>query len=69
MTLDTTSLGSAVRRVREGLARCQREPADEQVRDGRHTYDSKVASQVVSAIPVFVEEAEYLYAELRRRLV
>jgi nucleotidyltransferase substrate binding protein (TIGR01987 family) len=34
MKLDTTSLGNAVRRLREGLARCEREPADEQVRDG-----------------------------------
>src|SRR5712691_5084346 len=34
MKLDTTSLGSAVRRLREGLARYEREPADEQIRDG-----------------------------------
>jgi nucleotidyltransferase substrate binding protein (TIGR01987 family) len=34
MKLDTTSLDNAVRRLREGLARCEREPADEQVRDG-----------------------------------
>jgi nucleotidyltransferase substrate binding protein (TIGR01987 family) len=34
MKLDTTSLGNAVRRLREGLARCEREPADEQIRDG-----------------------------------
>jgi nucleotidyltransferase substrate binding protein (TIGR01987 family) len=33
-----------------------------------HTYDAKVASQVVSAIPEFLEEAEHLYAELRRKL-
>ena len=33
-----------------------------------HTYDSKVALQVTAAIPVFLEEAEYLYAELQRRL-
>ena len=32
--LDTSSLGNAVRRLREGLARCEREPADEQIRDG-----------------------------------
>jgi nucleotidyltransferase substrate binding protein (TIGR01987 family) len=133
MTLDTTSLGNAVRRLREGLARSEREPADEQIRDGliqrfeftyelshkmlrrylkdaagspdeiermpfadlvrtanaqgllrrdwpawrrfremrartSHTYDAKVASQVVSAIPAFLEEAEHLYAELQRRL-
>jgi nucleotidyltransferase substrate binding protein (TIGR01987 family) len=32
--LDTTSLGNAVRRLREGLARSEREPGDEQIRDG-----------------------------------
>ena len=34
MKLDITSLGDAVGRLREGLARCEREPADEQLRDG-----------------------------------
>jgi nucleotidyltransferase substrate binding protein (TIGR01987 family) len=34
MKLDTTSLGNAVGRLREGLARYEREPADEQIRDG-----------------------------------
>src|SRR5690242_6654996 len=34
MKLDTTSFGGAVRRLREGLARYEREPADEQIRDG-----------------------------------
>jgi nucleotidyltransferase substrate binding protein (TIGR01987 family) len=34
MKLDTTSLANAVQRLREGLARYQREPGDEQVRDG-----------------------------------
>ena len=33
-----------------------------------HTYDAKVASQVASAIPTFLEEAEHFYAELQRRL-
>jgi len=32
--LDATSLGNAVERLREGLARHQRESADEQLRDG-----------------------------------
>ena len=133
MKLDTTSLGNAVRRLREGLARYEREPADEQIRDGliqrfaftyelshkmlrrylketaaspddiarmpfadlvrtanaqgllrsdwpvwrrfremractNHTYDARVASQVASAIPGFLEEAEHFYAELQRRL-
>ena len=34
MKLDTTSLDNAVERLREGLARHQREPNDEQIRDG-----------------------------------
>ena len=133
MSLDITSLGNAVRRLREGLERYNREPADEQIRDGliqrfeftyelthkmlrrylkeiaaspdeiermpfadlirsgnaqgflrsdwpvwrrfremrartSHTYDANVASQVASAIPGFLEEAEHFYAELQRRL-
>jgi nucleotidyltransferase substrate binding protein (TIGR01987 family) len=133
MKLDATSLGNAVRRLGEGLARYEREAADEQIRDGliqrfeftyelthkmlrrylkqtaaspddiermpfadlvrtantqgllqgdwpiwrrfremrartSHTYDAKVASQVASAIPGFLEEAEHFYAELQRRL-
>ena len=133
MKLDITSLDSVVRRVREGLARYEREPMDEQLRDGliqrfeftyelshkmlkrylketaaspdevdrmpfadlirtgnaqgllrndwpawrrfremrtrtSHTYDARVAAQVASAIPAFVEEAEHLCAELQRRL-
>ena len=133
MSLDVTSLGNAVRRLREGFERHKREPTDEQIRDGlirrleftyelthkmlkrylketaaspdeiermpfadlvrsgnaqgllrsdwpawrrflemrartSHTYDNKVASQVAATIPVFLDEAEYLYAELQRRL-
>ena len=34
MKLDVTSVANSVRRLREGLARCAREPADEQLRDG-----------------------------------
>ena len=133
MSLDITSLGNAVGRLREGLERYKREPTDEQIRDGlirrleftyelthkmlkrylketaaspdeiermpfadlvrsgnaqgllrsdwpawrrflemrartSHTYDTKVASQVASAIPGFLEEAEHFYAELQRRL-
>lgn len=34
MKLDTTSLGNAVRRLREGLARYERDATDEQIRDG-----------------------------------
>jgi nucleotidyltransferase substrate binding protein (TIGR01987 family) len=33
-----------------------------------HTYDAKLASQVASAIPGFLEEAEHFYDELQRRL-
>ncbi|MGC2203657.1 MAG: nucleotidyltransferase substrate binding protein [Stellaceae bacterium] len=133
MKLDASSFGNAVRRLREGLARYEREPADEQIRDGliqrfeftyelsyktvrrylkeasaspdeierlpfadlirtasaqgllrsgwpawrrfremrartSHTYDANVASQVAAAIPAFLEEAEHLYTELKRRL-
>ena len=32
-----------------------------------HTYDMKTASEVVSAIPGFLAEAEYLCTELQRR--
>jgi nucleotidyltransferase substrate binding protein (TIGR01987 family) len=34
MKLDTTSLGNSVQRLREGLARHQAEPNDDQLRDG-----------------------------------
>jgi nucleotidyltransferase substrate binding protein (TIGR01987 family) len=34
MSLDITSLDNAVRRLREGSTRYEREPADEQIRDG-----------------------------------
>ena len=34
MRLDITSLGNAARRLREGLARYEREPGDEQIHDG-----------------------------------
>jgi hypothetical protein len=34
MMLDTTTFGNSLQRLREGLARCEREPADEQIRDG-----------------------------------
>ena len=33
-----------------------------------HTYDIKVALQVVAAIPAFRDEVQHLLAELRRRL-
>ncbi len=77
MKLDTTSLANAVKRLREDLARHQREPKDEwqewrRFREMRtrtsHTYDAKAAMQVVAAIPAFLDEAEYLCAELQRRL-
>jgi hypothetical protein len=33
-----------------------------------HTYNATAAEQVVAAIPGFLQEAEHLVAELRRRL-
>ena len=33
-----------------------------------HTYNATTAEQVVAAIPGFLQEAEHLVAELRRRL-
>lgn len=33
-----------------------------------HSYDAKAASEVVAAIPAFLEEAEYLSAELEKRV-
>ena len=133
MTFDITALGNAVQRLREGLDRQQREPTDEQLRDGliqrfeftyelshrtlkrflkegaaspdeieqmsfadlirtanaqgllrgdwpawrryrqmrartSHTYNATIATEVVAAIPGFLQEAEHLVAELRRRL-
>src|SRR5271157_2595364 len=35
MTLDLTSLGNAVQRLREGLTRYEQDPADEQIREGQ----------------------------------
>jgi nucleotidyltransferase substrate binding protein (TIGR01987 family) len=133
MPLSATPLRNAVQRLREGLARHQSEPGDDQLRDGliqrfeftyelshrtlgrylaasaaspdevarmpfadliragnaagllriewngwrhfrelrsrtSHTYDSATAEEVVAAIPEFLAEAEYLCAELERRL-
>jgi nucleotidyltransferase substrate binding protein (TIGR01987 family) len=130
--LDTSSLANVVRRLREGLARAQAEPNDEQVRDGliqrfeftyelshkmlrryvmqaapspdvvaampfadliraanaqgllrgdwpawrrfremrgrtSHTCDTRVATEVVAAIPQFLAEAEHLLIELQAR--
>lgn len=133
MSLDVTSLANAVQRLREGLARHEREASDEQIRDGliqrfeftyelshrmlkrylkeisptsedidrmsfadliragnarglvrsdwpawrrfremrsrtSHAYDARLAAEVTSAIPAFLEEAEHFCAELRRRI-
>ncbi len=32
-----------------------------------HTYEAKAALEVVAAMPAFLDEAEYLLAELRKR--
>lgn len=133
MTPDTAPFAKTVQRLREGLARHEADPSDEQLRDGLiqrfeftyelshkmlrryleevvpsgggvaqmtfaelvragnergvlraewpawrhfrdirtrtvHTYDADTASEVVHEIPAFLEEAEYLCAELKRRL-
>lgn len=133
MALDIAPFAKAVQRLREGLARHEADPSDEQLRDGLiqrfeftyelshkmlrryleevvpsgggvaqmtfaelvrtgnergvlraewpawrhfrdirtrtvHTYDADTASEVVHEIPAFLEEAEYLCAELKRRL-
>jgi nucleotidyltransferase substrate binding protein (TIGR01987 family) len=55
----------------QGLLR-EEWPAWRHFRDIRtrttHTYDAKTASEVVGEIPAFIEEAEYLCAQLRQRL-
>lgn len=133
MPLDVTSLSKAVQRLREGLARHEAEPQDEQLRDGliqrfeftyelshkmlrrylreilpsaeeaarmtfaelvrmgnergllraewpawrhfrdirtrtAHTYNADTAAEVVREIPSFLAEAEYLCAELQKRI-
>jgi len=131
--IDPAPLGRAVDRLREGLARHQAEPLDEQLRDGliqrfeftyelshkmlrrylqetspspeevalqsfadliragtaqgllraewpawrrfrdirtrtTHTYNAATAAAVVDEIPAFLQEADHLCAELRKRL-
>lgn len=133
MHLDLTPLGNAVDRLREGLARYERDTSDTQIRDGlvqrfeftyeishkmikrylegtsaspeqydampfqdlirsaneqglllgdwprwrtyrdmrsrtRHTYDEKVALQVVGWIPAFLDEAAHLLGRLESRV-
>ena len=74
MKLDTTSLGNAVRRLREGLARCEREPADEQIRDGliqrfEFTYELsyRMLSRYLKVIAASPDEIERMpFADLIR---
>jgi nucleotidyltransferase substrate binding protein (TIGR01987 family) len=74
MKLDTTSLGNAVRRLREGLARYEREPADEQIRDGLNqrfefTYElsHKMLRRYLKEITASPDEVERLpFADLIR---
>ena len=74
MKLDTTSLGNAVRRLREGLARCEREPADEQIRDGliqrfEFTYELsyRMLSRYLKVIAASPDEIEWTpFADLIR---
>lgn len=133
VTLDISSFQKAIERLREGLARYQRDISDTQIRDGlvqrfeftyeiahktlkrylelasptpeqydlmpfqdlirsgneqglllgdwstwrtyrdmrgrtSHTYDEGVALQVVAGIPGFLDEAAYLYDQVRKRL-
>src|ERR1700761_6948229 len=74
MKLDTTSLGHAVRRLREGLARYEREPADEQLRDGliqrfEFTYElsHKMLRRYLRETAAFPDEIERMpFADLIR---
>ena len=74
MKLDTTSLGNAVRRLREGLARSEREPADEQIRDGliqrfEFTYELsyRMLSRYLKVIAASPDEIERMpFADLIR---
>jgi nucleotidyltransferase substrate binding protein (TIGR01987 family) len=66
------TFGELVRTGNErGLLRAEW-PAWRHFRDIRtrtvHTYDADTASAVVSELPAFIEEAEHLCAELKRRL-
>ncbi len=72
--LDITSLGDAVRRLREGIARCEREPADEQIRDGliqrfEFTYElsHKMLRRYLKEIAASPDEIEQMpFADLIR---
>jgi nucleotidyltransferase substrate binding protein (TIGR01987 family) len=74
MKLDITSLGNAVGRLREGLARCEREPADEQLRDGliqrfEFTYElsHRMLKRYLKEIAASPEEIDQLpFADLIR---
>jgi hypothetical protein len=74
MKLDTTSLGNAARRLREGLARWEREPTDEQLRDGliqrfEFTYDlsHKLLRRYLTEAAASPDEIERLsFADLIR---
>jgi nucleotidyltransferase substrate binding protein (TIGR01987 family) len=72
--LDTTSVGNAVRRLREGLARYEREPTDEQIRDGliqrfEFTYElsHKMLRRYLKEIAASPDEIEQMpFADLIR---
>jgi nucleotidyltransferase substrate binding protein (TIGR01987 family) len=74
MKLGTTSLGNAVRRLREGLARYEREPRDEQIRDGliqrfEFTYElsHKMLRRYLKEIAASPDEIEQMpFADLIR---
>jgi nucleotidyltransferase substrate binding protein (TIGR01987 family) len=74
MSLDPSALANAVQRLREGLARCDREPNDEQLRDGliqrfKFTYElcHKTLRRYLREIAASPEEFERLpFADLIR---
>jgi hypothetical protein len=74
MKLDITSLGNAARRLREGLARYQSEPMDEQLRDGliqrfEFTYElsHKMLRRYLKEIAASADEVERMpFADLIR---
>jgi len=74
MPLDLTSLGNAVQRLREGVARHQAEPADEQLRDGliqrfEFTYElshKMLRRYLQDILPSAEDAARMTFAELVR---
>ena len=75
LKLDTTSLGNAVRRLREGLIRCESEPTDEQIRDGliqrfEFTYElsHKMLGRYLKETAASPDEIERMLSKKDRRV-